>query len=86
MAFEDIELIATNKSITAHRKDDITKFVKLLEKSKIIPICGAGVHSAEDVQKAYNLGCKGVLIASAIANVPLKKAEELLKDLSKIKQ
>ena len=79
MAYEDPELIATNKSITQYKSDDIKKFVNLVKGTKIIPLCGAGIHSAEDVKEAKRLGCKGVLIASAIAKS--KNPEALLKKL-----
>ena len=81
IAFEDVELIATGKSITEYRTNDVEKFVSLLLKTKIIPLCGAGISSADDVKKAFELGCKGVLISSAIVNAPLKKAEKLLREL-----
>ncbi|MBU0466260.1 MAG: triose-phosphate isomerase [Nanoarchaeota archaeon] len=83
IAFEDKKLIATKKSITQYKPNQIKKFVSLLKKTKILPLCGAGIHSAEDVASAYKLGCKGVLIASAIANN--KKPMGLLKELAKIK-
>lgn len=67
IAFESPELIGTGKSITSSKIKTIKKFVKLLENSKIIPLCGAGISSKRDIQAAYELGCKGVLIASAIA-------------------
>lgn len=85
IAFEDLDLIATNKSITSYRTEDLEKFVKMLKAKKILPFCGAGIHSAEDAAKAFELGCKGVLISSAIANVPLKKAEKLLSEISAIR-
>lgn len=84
IAFEDPKLVASGKSITRYRTKEVEKFAALFRKSKIIPICGAGIHSADDVKAAKKLGCKGVLISSAIANVPLKKAEELLKEIGKI--
>ena len=84
MAFEDVELIATGKSITNYKKNEIEKFVSLLKGTKIIPICGAGIHSANDVRSAYDLGCKGGLIASAIVGVSLRRAEKLLKAISKV--
>ncbi|MEK6855377.1 MAG: triose-phosphate isomerase [Nanoarchaeota archaeon] len=83
MAFEDIKLIATNKSITSYRTKEIKEFISLLKNSNILPLCGAGIHTAEDVRAAFNLGCKGVLIASAIAKS--KNPEILLQKLSKIK-
>ena len=52
-----------------------------MKKTKILPLCGAGISTAEDVKEAYNLGCKGVLISSAIAKS--KNPIQLLKQLRK---
>jgi triosephosphate isomerase (TIM) len=68
IAFEDPKLIASKKSITSHNPKTIKKFVKLLENTSIIPLCGSGINSITDIQQAKKLGCKGILIASAIAN------------------
>lgn len=70
MAFEDPKLIATGKSITTHNSRAIKKFVEKIKKSnsKIIPLCGAGISTAEDYKEALALGCKGVLVSSAVAN------------------
>ena len=77
IAFEDPKLISTGKSITKYSPEKLLEFVKIMKKTKIIPICGAGISTAEDVKQAYAFGCKGVLIASAIANsknpIPLLK-------------
>ncbi|MBU0761319.1 MAG: hypothetical protein KJ600_03250 [Nanoarchaeota archaeon] len=83
MALEDKKLISTKKSITSFKQNEVKKFVAILKKTKIIPLCGAGIHSREDVAAAKKLGCKGVLIASAIANTPPKKAGKLLKEISR---
>ena len=83
IAFEDPELIATGKSITNYKSEDLKNFVKLLEGKEILPICGAGISSLENVVISREIGCKGVLIASAIANV--KNPEKLLKDLQGVK-
>ncbi len=82
IAFEDPKLISTGKSITKYNPKAIIKFIQIMKKTKIIPLCGAGISTAEDVKQAYSLGCKGILIASAIANsknpIPLlKKLREL---------
>ena len=82
VAFEDSELIGSGKSITEFRSQEVKKFVSILKNSATVPLCGAGIHSAEDLKTAYTLGCKGILISSAIANVPLKKAEKLLKEIA----
>jgi triosephosphate isomerase len=43
-------------------------------------LCGAGITSGEDVAAALILGCKGVLVASAVANS--QSPEKFLKDVS----
>ena len=82
IAFEDSSLISTGKSITKYNPKVLIKFIKIMKKTKIIPLCGAGISSADDVREAYKLGCKGVLIASAIANV--NKPEKSLKEIAKL--
>ena len=86
MAYEDRELIGTGKSITEYRKGEVKKFVTKMKYSKIKLLCGAGINSAEDIREAYNLGCRGILISSAIAKVQLKKAEKLLREICRLKQ
>ena len=81
IAFEDSKLISTGKSITKYNNKTIINFIKIMKKTKIIPLCGAGITTAKDVKEAYDLGCKGVLIASAIANA--KNPSLLLKQLKK---
>ena len=68
IAFEDSKLISTGKSITQYNPESIRKFIKTIKHTSIIPICGAGISTPVDVKEAYKLGCKGVLIASALAN------------------
>lgn len=85
IAYEDPKLVASGKSITSYREDEVKKFAASLKGKKITPICGAGIHSASDVVAAKKLGCKGVLISSAIAVSPEKKAEELLVEIAKVK-
>ena len=81
IAYEDPKLVASGKSITNYRAEEILKFVKLLENSEVIPLCGAGISDEKDVKAALMLGCEGVLIASAIAKS--KNPEKLLKKISK---
>lgn len=76
IAFEDPKLIGTGKSITTHHPGAIKKFVKLMENTHIPAICGAGISSKRDIKAAHDLGCQGVLIASAIAK---KGKVEILK-------
>ena len=81
IAYEDPNLIGTGKSITKYNGKEVEKFVKMLKGSKIIPLCGAGIGNLEDVLEAKRLGCKGILISSAIAKD--KKPERFLKELKK---
>ena len=80
IAFEDPKLISTGKSITRYNKTSLKNFVKTMRKTKIIPLCGAGISTKEDYWGALRLGCKGVLISSAIAKS--KNPRKLLKGLS----
>lgn len=81
IAFEDPKLISTGKSITKQNPKSVREFVKILKGTGIIPLCGAGINSKEDVAEAEKLGCKGVLIASAIANS--KNPERILKEIKR---
>lgn len=85
IAFEDRDLIGSGKSITDYKSDEVKKFVEVMRGSGVKALCGAGVSSAEDVRVALELGCDGVLIASAIAKGDLSKAEKLLKEISQVK-
>jgi triosephosphate isomerase (TIM) len=82
IAYEDPKLVGSGKSITAYRADVVRKFASVLGGSGVVPLCGAGINSVQDVKSAKQLGCKGVLIASAIAKV--KNPDKLLKEISKI--
>ena len=77
IAFEDPKLIGTGKPVTEYKPEEIIKFVKLLNDTNILPICGAGISSKKDIITAKNLGCKGVLIASAITNSNKTKIKEM---------
>ncbi len=79
IAFEDPKLIGTGKSITKYKADDVKKFTEMLKGKGIIPLCGAGISSKEDIIEAKRLGCKGVLISSAIANA---RNDKLLRELA----
>jgi len=68
IAFEDPKLISTKKSITKYRSKELLEFIKILKSSKTLALCGSGISSNEDYAKALSLGCKGVLVSSAIVN------------------
>ena len=78
IALEDPKLISTGKSITKHDLKRLKEFVKILKGTNIIPLCGAGISSKEDYREALNLGCRGVLISSAV--VKSKNPGKFLRD------
>lgn len=82
IAFEDKKLISTGKSITEYKTSELAKFVSLLKESDVLPLCGAGITSGADVAKAHMLGCKGVLVSSAVANS--QTPEKFLKEVSEL--
>lgn len=86
IAYEEPALIASGKSITSVKSSEVARFAAKLAQAdpSIKRVCGAGINSADDVRAAKQLGCNGVLIASALAKVPSKKAEKLLRELAKV--
>lgn len=72
VAFEVPELIGTGRAISKFQPDSVKNFAKIVKlynkkhKAKIKALCGAGISTPEDVHSALNLGCHGVLIASAV--------------------
>ena len=82
IAYEDPKLIASGKSITEERSNELKEFVKLLDGTDIIPLCGAGITSGKDVAQAMILGCKGVLVSSIVANS--QNPEKFLKEVAGI--
>ena len=75
IAFEDPKLIGTGIPISKAKSNDVKKFVSIVRKnSDAIPLCGAGISSAEDVKAALELGTEGVLIASAFVKSRNKKS------------
>lgn len=83
IAFEEPKLIGTGKPISVYKADGVKSFSKLLKKTKIMPLCGAGISNIEDIIKAKELGCKGVLIASMV--VKAKDHKKIIKSLEKCK-
>ena len=80
IAYEDPKLIGSKDSITNY-PTKILKFVNNFKRSKIFPLCGAGINNEKDVESAIILGCKGVLISSAVMKARNPKA--LLKKIDK---
>ncbi len=77
LAYEPPELIGnTEKSVSSERPQEI----QLLASSVQIPVLvGAGVHSAQDVKIALEMGAKGILVATdvVLADDPEKELREL---------
>jgi triosephosphate isomerase (TIM) len=82
IAYEPKELIGTNISVTESKPDIIIKAVELVKeispKTKVL--CGAGIHTKEDLGHALLLGTKGVLIGHAVpkSKDPKKFLQEML--------
>lgn len=69
VAYEPPELIGTGISVSKAKPDILRKAVIEIEKGgegMVIPLCGAGISTKEDVVKALELGTKGILVASAV--------------------
>jgi len=79
VAYEVPELIGTGRSITEAKPDSVKEFAGLFKNAKTIPLCGAGISNGNDVRTALNLGCKGVLVASAITKA--KDPRKVLKEM-----
>ncbi len=78
IAVEPPELIGGKISVAQARPNLL---VNSLENAGRIPLlCGAGIHSREDIETVKRSGLKGVLISSAIVKDknPRKKLKELL--------
>lgn len=75
IAYEPKDLIGSGVSVTS-RPESVERFITQV-KDIAIPIIGAGVSNGQDVQKALELGAKGVLIASAFVKAENKKQKLL---------
>jgi triosephosphate isomerase len=83
IAYEDPVLIGSGIPISKAKADSVKEFVELLRKvnPKVIPLCGAGISTGEDVEAALKLGTKGVLVASSI--VLAKDQKKAVEDMAK---
>ncbi len=79
IAYEVPELIGTGRPISRVRPRDVSIFARAMKRKGVIPLCGAGISNGKDVRIALELGCKGVLIASAITTA--RKPREALVNL-----
>jgi triosephosphate isomerase len=68
IAYEPAELIGGEVSVTTARPGVISEVVDRVRKISLRTrvLCGAGVHSRDDLYMAIRLGASGVLLAHAI--------------------
>jgi len=82
IAYEPKELIGGNISVTESNPNIIIKAVELVHKisPKTKVLCGAGIHSKEDLGHALLLGTSGILIGHAVpkSKNPKHFLEEML--------
>ncbi|MBI2665486.1 triose-phosphate isomerase, partial [Candidatus Woesearchaeota archaeon] len=80
IAYEPPELIGKEYSVVSAHPSIITKAVQLIKQKKTRLLCGAGVHSKEDIKMALKLGASGVLIGHTIpkAKDPKKYLNEIM--------
>ncbi len=82
VAYEPPELIGSGTSVSTAQPEVVGEFVARMRKQfpKVIPVVGAGVTTAADVRKCFDLGAQGVLLASAF--VKAKDPAKLLKEMA----
>jgi triosephosphate isomerase (TIM) len=78
IAIEPPELIAGEISVSKAKPEIIRNSVKL---TKIPILCGAGIKNKDDVEKAIELGARGILVSSGI--VLNKNPRKALSDMIK---
>ncbi|MFH0832498.1 MAG: triose-phosphate isomerase [Candidatus Aenigmatarchaeota archaeon] len=81
IAIEPPELIGTLVSVSKVKPEVITETIRRVNAINDIPVlCGAGIADGNDVKKAMELGCSGIILATAVvkAENPEEKLEELL--------
>lgn len=81
IAIEPPELVGGKISVSSAKPELIEQSVKAV--SFVPVLCGAGIHTKEDVSKALKLGAKGVLVSSGVVNAvnPEKVLKELIDGL-----
>ncbi len=90
VAFEPPELIGSGKSVSTTAPETVIESVKEITEAnpRVVPLCGAGISTAEDVKKALELGTQGVLVASAFAKAknPRQVLEEMASAMIKFEE
>jgi len=82
IAIEPPELIGTGIAVSKAKPELVTKSIKKIQKvnKNIKVLCGAGISSGKDVEKALELGTCGIIVASAI--VKAKNPKKVLKEFA----
>ena len=83
IAIEPPELIGSGKAISKEKPELITKAVTAVKNvnNSTKLLCGAGIVTGDDVEKAIQLGAKGILVASGI--IKSKNWEKIIVEFSK---
>lgn len=87
IAVEPPELIGTGIPVSKARPEVITDAVEAVKRVANVPVlAGAGITDSSDVQRAIELGARGVLVASAVmkARDPSRKLWELAEPLASV--
>lgn len=71
LAYEPPELIGGQISVSQAKPEIISEFVAKIAGVPIL--VGAGIHTPQDVQKALELGAKGILVSSGVILAPNPK-------------
>jgi triosephosphate isomerase len=68
IAVEPPELIGTGIPVSQTQPEVVTATVNTIKSinEKVIPLCGAGISTGDDVKAALKLGTQGVLLASGV--------------------
>ncbi|MHA1212759.1 MAG: triose-phosphate isomerase [Candidatus Heimdallarchaeota archaeon] len=83
-ATEPPELIGSGISVSTAQPEIITETVDIINRinKEVIPLCGAGITNSGDVEKALELGTKGILVASGV--VKAENPEKILKEMAEV--
>lgn len=83
IAIEPPELIGSGRAVSKERPELITNAVKAVKnhRRKTKLLCGAGIVSGADVEKAIQLGSKGILVASGI--IKAKNWDKIIDEFAK---
>lgn len=82
-AYEPPRLIGTGISVSTAEPEVVTQAVEVIKRvnPRVIPLCGAGITTGDDVAAALRLGTKGVLLASGV--IKAKNPRAVLEEMAK---